>query len=98
MKPSYAVLRFSLKTLPEGKPTQEVERCGEFDTAEAAFTAARQGALQAWRQERKARGSDETAKIIYIEDTEWGYDLRCENLVFTRFWIHDTSPVEISAP
>jgi hypothetical protein len=28
-------------------------------------------------------------------DTEWGYDVRQDWLVVTRFWVHDRSPASL---
>jgi hypothetical protein len=29
---------------------------------------------------------------IELHDTEWGYDLRREFLVVSRYWVHDRQP------
>jgi hypothetical protein len=92
----FSVLRFSLKTDDAGRPTQNVEDCGLFDSVENAFLAARQNALQVWRalwDERNATNPDSTAKIELL-DTEWGYDLRVDCLVVTRFWVHDRTRLD----
>jgi hypothetical protein len=97
----FSVLRFTLKKDAAGQPTQQVEDHGIFASVESAFMAARLQALQAWRaisdQRRTTPGPP--AKIELI-DTEWGYDLRVDYLVVTRFWIHDRTrldPVGASA-
>ena len=34
-------------------------------------------------------------KKIQIRDTEWGYELKREHFVVTRYWVHDARPADI---
>lgn len=95
------MLRFTLKADAAGQPTQKVDDHGVFVSVESAFMAARLQALQAWRaisdQRRAAPGPPSKIELI---DTEWGYDLRVDYLVVTRFWVRDRTrldPVGASA-
>ena len=33
---------------------------------------------------------------IKIKDTEWGYELKRDHQVLSRFWVHDNAPAVIS--
>lgn len=100
MKPAYAVFRFALKVVPDGSLTQEVTRCGEFNDVEMAFDTARLEALREWqdalnelqRHERIGRVAE-----IKITDTEWGYELKRDHQVVSRFWVHDNAPAAIGS-
>ena len=50
MKPAYSVLRFVLVQAADGRLTQEVRRCGEFNDVEQAFDTARMEVLREWQE------------------------------------------------
>ena len=54
---------------------------------------ARMEALREWFEvcEQDAITTPVVEKI-QIRDTEWGYELKREHLVVTRYWVHDASP------
>ncbi len=95
MKTGFSVLQFSLETTPEGKPTQRVQDFGAYNNIEAAFAVARAKAMQEWQRSSRRDLGQETATILHIEGTEWGYDLKREHLVVSRFWVHDGQPAEL---
>ena len=73
---------------------QKTETCGVYQSIEEAFVAAR---LQAVRERQRLRtlavAASETmsapATISWqIVDTEFGYDLKRDCLVVSRFWVH----------
>jgi hypothetical protein len=97
MKSGYSVLRFALQHSADGKLTQQVKSCGDFSDVEQAFDTARAEALREWQQ----AVSDSTLKgghvrEIRIKDTEWGYELKRDHLVVTRYWVHDGSPAALA--
>jgi hypothetical protein len=89
----FSVLQFSIETTPDGRLTQRVSKVGRFRGIEAAFSAARRHAWQAWRAlaDGKVAGRDPVAPGMEPEmrDTEWGYDLRVDAKTVARFWVHD---------
>ena len=97
MKTGFSVLRFGLQRMQDGACTQNVQRCGEFESVERAFITARQEAIREWQEACKMQDAA-TPKILKIEikDTEWGYDVKHDHLVVTRFWVHDGRPAEIA--
>jgi len=95
MNPGFSVLRFTLDVTAEGKPTQKVQECGAYASVEAAFAVARTKAMQELQRARQRVLDPSPAEIFHLEDTEWGYDLRREHLIVTRFWVHDGQPAEL---
>ena len=96
MKGDYSVMRFSLQRTPDGALTQQVQRCGEFQSVERAFDTARMEAIREWYEACENEAAETpTARQIHIKDTEWGYELKREHLVVTRYWVHDGSPAEL---
>lgn len=92
---SFAVLQFSLEVGTDGRPTQKTTARGDFGSIEQAFSVARSLAeLERGRMERTASIAG-TVRAIEMVDTEWGYDLRQDWLVTTRFWVHDRSPASL---
>jgi hypothetical protein len=91
----FAVLNFSLAREEDGRPTQRTATCGTFLGVERAFAVARQQAELELRQRRAA--SSEPATVIELLDTEWGYDVRQDFLVVSRYWVHDKAPSELGA-
>lgn len=99
MKSAYSVLRFVLKRSPDGGLTQEVKRCGEFRDVEQAFDTARMEVLREWQavvNQPELTESPGRVVEIKIKDTEWGYELKKDHQVLSRFWVHDNSPAAIS--
>lgn len=92
---SFAVLQFTLETGADGRPTQTTTARGEFTSVEQAFSVARSLAeLERGRLERSASMAG-AIRAIEMVDTEWGYDLRQDWLVTTRFWVHDRAPASL---
>lgn len=97
MKSGYIVLRFVLKRAPDGRLTQEVSRCGEYRYVEQAFDSARMEVLRDWQEVVNQPGlGDRPGRIIEIKDTEWGYELKRDQQVLSRYWVHDNTPAVIS--
>lgn len=87
----YAVLHFSLVPTEEGKPTQKTESCGVYRSIEDAFISARLLAVREWQRLRSlaSAGADYNSSVNWqVIDTEFGYDLKRDTLVVSRFWIH----------
>ena len=95
-KPGFSVLRFALQEAEDGKLTQQVSRCGEFTNVESAFETARAEALREWQASLNSTDPQGHIREIRLKDTEWGYELKRDHLVVTRFWVHDGQPAEIS--
>ena len=94
-KPGFSVLRFALQEAEDGKLTQQVSRCGEFTNVETAFETARTEALREWQAALNTTDGHGQIQEIRLKDTEWGYELKRDHLVVTRFWVHDGQPAEI---
>jgi hypothetical protein len=93
---SFAVLQFSLELGADGRPNQTTTSRGDFSSVEQAFSVARSLAeLERGHLERSASMAGAVRKIELV-DTEWGYDLRQDWLVTTRFWVHDRAPASLS--
>ncbi len=92
---TFAVLNFSLTREDDGRPTQRTATCGTFIEVERAFAVARQPAELELMQRRAA--SPEPATIIELLDTEWGYDVRQDFLIVSRYWVHDKTPSILGA-
>jgi hypothetical protein len=88
---SFAVLNFSLSREENGTPTQRTASCGTFIEVERAFAVAREEAERELRRRRAMPNAD--AGAIELLDTEWGYDLRQDYLVVSRYWVHDRAPL-----
>ena len=87
----YSVLHFTLIPSEEGKPMQKIQACGVYRSLEEAYTTARLLAVREWQRLRamaSTAGDDPTAANWQVLDTEFGYDLKRDNLVVSRFWIH----------
>jgi hypothetical protein len=89
----YAVLHFTLLPSEEGKPMQKTQACGMYRTIEEAFTSARLLALREWQRLRAmaattAGPGEKVPGSWHVIDTEFGYDLKRDHLVVSRFWIH----------
>ena len=98
MKPGFSVLRFALRQAADGKLTQEVKRCGEFADVEQAFDTARMEVLREWQEAvNQPELANRPGRVveIKIKDTEWGYELKKDHQVVSRFWVHDSAPAAI---
>jgi hypothetical protein len=86
----YAVLHFSLVPTEEGKPMQKTQACGVYRSIEEAFISARLLAVREWQRLRSLASAGSTASSVnwQVIDTEFGYDLKRDTLVVSRFWIH----------
>lgn len=93
---TFAVLNFSLTREADGRPTQRTATCGTFLQVEKAFEVAREEAERELRRRRAAAGH-EPATVVELLDTEWGYDVRQDYLVVSRYWVHDRTPSELGA-
>ena len=90
---AFAVLNFSLAREENGTPTQRTASCGTFIEVERAFAVAR---AEAERElERRRAEPKQEAVVIELLDTEWGYDLRQDFLVVSRYWVHDRAPLAL---
>jgi hypothetical protein len=88
---TFAVLNFALKRNSEGTISQRTTSCGSFTSIEQAFTVARAAATQDVEQRRR-----KSARQIELIDTEWGYDVREDSLVVSRYWVHDREPMALA--
>jgi len=99
MKSGYIVLRFMLQHAPDGRLTQAVSRCGEFNNVEQAFDLARLEVLREWHETvNQSDPAGQPGGNLQIIDTEWGYELRRGRQVLSRYWVHDNMPAAISGP
>jgi hypothetical protein len=86
----FSVLHFTLVPSEEGKPMQKTQACGVYRCVEEAFVAARLLAVREWQRLRAlaATGTNVAPVSWQVIDTEFGYDLKRDHLVVSRFWIH----------
>ena len=92
---TFAVLNFALTRAEDGRPAQRTATCGTFLDVEQAFDVAKEEAERELIRRRAA--SPQPATIIELLDTEWGYDVRQNFLVVSRYWVHDRAPSELGA-
>jgi hypothetical protein len=94
----FSVLHFSLIPSDEGTPTQHTQTCGVYRTVEEAFVAARLLAVREWQRLRSLASTgvqQDSAQVQWqVIDTEFGYDLKRDCLVVSRFWIHAKAVTE----
>ena len=88
------MLNFSLTREENGTPTQRPASCGTFLEVERAFAVAREEAERELMRRRALPKSPAT--VIELMDTEWGYDLRQDFLVVSRYWVHDRAPMALA--
>lgn len=69
---------------------QKTQACGVYRSIEEAFMSARLLAVREWQRLRSlaSAGVNNAAVNWQVIDTEFGYDLKRDNLVVSRFWIH----------
>jgi hypothetical protein len=86
----YSLLHFSLVPTEEGKLMQKSQACGVYSSIEEAFVSARLLAVREWQRLRAlaSAGANDATVNWQVIDTEFGYDLKRDSLVVSRFWIH----------
>ncbi len=90
----FAVLNFCFVREDDGRLTQRTSSVGNFVEVEHAFAVARE---QAERDlARRCVQAHAVASVVEIVDTEWGYDVRQDRLVVSRYWVHDRSPMVLT--
>lgn len=72
---------------------QKTQACGAYRSIEDAFTSARLLAVREWQRLRAMAATstgpeEKSASNWQVIDTEFGYDLKRDHLVVSRFWIH----------
>ena len=69
---------------------QKTQACGVYRSIEEAFISARLLAVRDWQRLRSLTSAGEVSAPInwQVVDTEFGYDLKRDTLVVSRFWIH----------
>ena len=91
---TFSLFQFTLTSRDEGIAAQKSHCWGENFSIEEAFNAAK--ALVIRDHEAMStllRQKDETKEPVNLQicDTEFGYDLRHNFLVVSRYWIHAKS-------
>lgn len=89
---TFCVLNFSLTRNEDGAVTQRTASCGTFAEVERAFLVARAAAV---RELARRRLQLHPPRMLELLDTEWGYDLREDSLVVSRYWVHDREPLAL---
>jgi|GEM_PF-1396559 len=88
---TYSLFQFTLTTREEGTASQKSHCWGENFNIEDAFKAAKSlvtrdfEAMQALLSQKAGK---DAPLNLQINDTEFGYDLRHNYLVVSRYWIH----------
>jgi len=69
---------------------QKTQACGVYRSIEEAFISARLLAVREWQRLRSLASAGSKASSVnwQVIDTEYGYDLKRDSLVVSRFWIH----------
>jgi len=69
---------------------QKTQACGVYRSIEEAFISARLLAVREWQRLRSLASAGAKASSVnwQVIDTEYGYDLKRDSLVVSRFWIH----------
>ena len=69
---------------------QKTQSCGVYRSIEEAFISARLLAVREWQRLRTlaSAGANSSSASWQVIDTEFGYDLKRDSLVVSRFWIH----------
>ncbi|MEO6001672.1 MAG: hypothetical protein ABIZ04_17095 [Opitutus sp.] len=91
---AFAVLNFTLSREDDGRPTQRTASCGTFLEVERAFAVAREEAVRELVRRRAV--PQPATSVIELLDTEWGYDVRQDFLVVSRYWVHDRAPMALT--
>jgi hypothetical protein len=90
---TFAVLNFALTRNAEGAISQRTVSCGSFAGIERAFMVARAAATEEMKRRMSEPASSHHLELI---DTEWGYDLHQDDLVVSRYWVHDREPLVLA--
>ncbi len=88
---TYSLFQFTLTSRDEGTASQKSHCWGENFNIEEAFNAAKALVtrdFEAMRTLLRQKGDKEATANLQINDTEFGYDLRHNYLVVSRYWIH----------
>ncbi|MFT3828262.1 MAG: hypothetical protein QM691_01005 [Opitutaceae bacterium] len=88
---TYSLFQFTLTTRDEGTAAQKSHCWGENFSIEEAFNAAKALVtrdFEAMRTLLRQKGEKTETANLQINDTEFGYDLRHNFLVVSRYWIH----------
>jgi hypothetical protein len=90
----FAVMNFCFVREEDGRLTQRTSSVGNFVEVERAFAVAREEAERDLA--RRCVQAQNHGSVIELIDTEWGYDVRQDRLVVSRYWVHDRSPMVLS--
>jgi hypothetical protein len=88
---TYSLFQFTLTSRDEGTAAQKSHCWGENFSIEEAFNAAKALVTrdhEAMRTLLRQKGETKEPTSLQICDTEFGYDLRHNFLVVSRYWIH----------
>ena len=88
---TYSLFQFTLTTREEGTASQKSHCWGDNFSIEDAFNAAKSLVTRDYEAMHTllAQKAAKDAPInLQINDTEFGYDLRHNYLVVSRYWIH----------
>lgn len=88
---TYSLFQFTLTKREEGTASQKSHCWGENLTIEEAFNTAKTLVtrdFEAMRTLLRQKGDEDANLNLQINDTEFGYDLRHNFLVVSRYWIH----------
>jgi hypothetical protein len=97
---TYSLFQFTLTSRDEGTTAQKSHCWGENFSIEEAFNAARALVtrdFEAMRTLLRQKGGEGGVPNLQICDTEFGYDLRHNFLVVSRYWIHARTVVKKAA-
>lgn len=90
----FAVMNFCFVREADGRLTQRTSSVGNFVEVERAFAVAREEAERDLA--RRCVQVHTQPSLIELVDTEWGYDVRQDRLVVSRYWVHDRSPMVLT--
>ncbi len=90
----FAVMNFCFVREADGRLTQRTSSVGNFIEVERAFAVAREEAERDLA--RRCVQVQASAGVVELIDTEWGYDVRQDRLVVSRYWVHDRSPMVLT--
>ena len=88
---TYSLFQFTLTTREEGTASQKSHCWGDTFSIEDAFNAAKSlvtGDYEAMHTLLAQKAAKDAPINLQINDTEFGYDLRHNYLVVSRYWIH----------
>lgn len=94
---TYSLFQFTLTSRDEGTAAQKSHCWGENFSIEEAFNAAKALVtrdFEAMRTLLRQKGEKDPQPNLQISDTEFGYDLRHNYLVVSRYWIHAKSSLK----